>query len=233
MNISIGRDELNKLLCRQIKNNFMLCKNEKEDLLSLIPRSLKKVEKCFKENNNKYYWKNKILIFNPYHSGQYTMFLYFLSHDALLNGKNLLADKIYFLNKMLNGCDMYHEIKLPKIFFFDHVVGSVLGRASYSNYFIFQQNCTVGANHGIYPTFGEFVWLFANSTVIGNTQIGNNVFVSANTYIKDEVIPDNTIVFGSSPNLILKSKPSEYFHQKSPFIVHQNIQSIKYREHND
>ena len=124
---------------------------------------------------------------------------------------------------MLNCCDIYYETNLPDIFFLDHPVGSVMGRASYSNYFTFAQNCTVGGNHGIYPCFGEFVSLFANATVIGNSQIGNNVFISANTLVKDEVISDNTIVFGKSPNLIFKQKPPEYFYQASVFKSHKKL----------
>ena len=36
--------------------------------------------------------------------------------------------------------------------------------------------------------------------------IGANVMVGANTIIKDEVVPSNVIVFGESPNLIIKKK---------------------------
>lgn len=36
--------------------------------------------------------------------------------------------------------------------------------------------------------------------------IGANVMVGANTIIKDEIVPSNVIVFGESPNLIIKKK---------------------------
>ncbi len=36
--------------------------------------------------------------------------------------------------------------------------------------------------------------------------IGANVMVGANTILKDEVVPSNVIVFGESPNLIIKKK---------------------------
>ena len=112
---------------------------------------------------------------------------------------------------------------MPDIFFFDHPYASVIGRAEYNNFFIFQQCCTVGNNKGIYPKFGEYVWLFANATVIGQCNIGNNVFISANSYVKDADIPDNTIVFGQSPNLVLKRKEPEYFYEKSPFYYHKTL----------
>jgi len=140
-----------------------------------------------------------------------------------LGGDSELADKIYYLNKTLNSFDLFYEIKMPNIFFLDHPYASILGRAQYKDYFIFQQNCTVGNNHGIYPTFGEYVWLFSNAAVIGDCNIGNNVFISIGAYVKDTDIPDNTIVFGKSPDLVIKSKSAEYFYSKSPFRYHQKL----------
>ncbi len=187
-----------------------------------MPKALARSKKCFAENRSKYYRNSKgELIFNLYHSGQYATFLYFLSQEAFKNQNKVLADKIYYLNKMLNCCELYYEVKMPNIFFFDHPLGSVMGRAVYGNYFIFTQNCTVGNNHGIYPKLGEYVRLFPNSTIIGNSNIGDNVFISAGALVKDQDIPDNRIVFGKSPNLILKQKPPEYFYESSPFKYHK------------
>lgn len=88
----------------------------------------------------------------------------------------------------------------------DHPVGTVMGRANYSDYFSFAQNCTVGNNNGIYPTIGSKVRMCANSMILGNCIIGNNVTLGANCCVKDETIESDTIVFGSSPNLIIKYK---------------------------
>jgi len=219
-----GRDGLKNLIQTQLENNFLCTVKEKDELFSTIPEALLRVEKCCFEITNKYYWnEKKESQFNPFHSGQYLIFLYFLSHIIWKNGNTLLADKVYYLNKMLNACDLCYSVELPEVFYQEHPVGSVLGRASYSKYLIFQQNCTVGGNKKKYPSLGELVWFFANSMVIGNSKIGNNVFISAGTYIKDEVIPDNMIVFGRSPNLILKSRPKEYFYRMSLFSKHKNL----------
>lgn len=40
--------------------------------------------------------------------------------------------------------------------------------------------------------------------LFSNSNIGNNVLISAGTLIKDENIPPFSIVFGQSPNLIIK-----------------------------
>lgn len=225
MNITITRNDLKALLLSQIQNNFLLT-NDDENVLSdsIISAALSRIEICFAENLNKYYRDdNGELLFNPYHSGQYTIFLYFLSKEVWKLGNSVLADKIYYLNRMMNSCDLFYQVDMPDIFHLDHPLGSVIGRGTFKDYFLFQQNCTVGNNGGIFPIFGEFVWLFAYATVIGDTTIGNNVFVSAGTFIKDEQIPDNSIVFGQSPNLIIKEKPPEYFYAKSPFKNHKRL----------
>jgi serine O-acetyltransferase len=52
--------------------------------------------------------------------------------------------------------------------------------------------------------------MYSNVTVIGDTHIGDNVVISTGSTIKDEKIPSNYLVFGQSPNLIIKSKSEEY-----------------------
>jgi serine O-acetyltransferase len=96
---------------------------------------------------------------------------------------------------------------MPDIFFGWHPIGAVIGRALYSDGFFFYQGCNVGENlpTGMgHPTFGENVLMCVNSTVLGNCNVGSNVILSANSYIKDVDIPDNTIVFGQYPNIKLK-----------------------------
>lgn len=99
-------------------------------------------------------------------------------------------------------------INLPNHFLAEHPIGSVLGRAEYGDYFFVYQGTTVGGNRkdGIiyYPTLGENVLMYANSTVLGNTKIGNNVIIAANSYLINEQIPNNCIVFGRSPDITIK-----------------------------
>lgn len=118
-------------------------------------------------------------------------------------GKNL-ADKIYYLNKIMHSVDIYHEVILPESFFLEHPVGTVLGRASYQDGFMAYQNCTVGGNKGRYPTLGKDFHMMSGSKVLGDSHIGNGVTLAANTYVKDTDIPSGATVFGSSPNLMFK-----------------------------
>lgn len=90
---------------------------------------------------NKYYSLKGETYFNPFQSAQYTIFLYYFSNQIFRIGIcRLLADKLYYLNKIMNACDLFYEIEL------------------------------IGANSGV----------------------------------KDEDIPNDSLVFGYSPNLVVK-----------------------------
>ena len=121
---------------------------------------------------------------------------------------------LYYLNKILHSNDWYYQIELPDIVWAEHPLGSVLGRAKYGNGFFFMQNCTVGGSPNAssaicYPTIGENVLLYAGSSILGEACIGNNVIISAGTLIINEQIPDNCMVFGRSPHLIIKQKEAQ------------------------
>jgi serine O-acetyltransferase len=209
MTLNCTEIELKNLLTKQIDNLFGLNKLEIDLLTHHLPETLERCEYCFSHSTNKYYWHNGTVFFNPFHSGQYSIFLYMFSNEIYKHmGAGLLPDKLYYLNKTLNSCDIFYEVELPSIFILDHPVGSVMGRAKYSDYFSFLQNCTVGNNRGVYPVIGDHVRMCAHSTILGNCVIGNNVIIGAAACVKDENIPDNSLVFGNSPNLIIK--PNKY-----------------------
>jgi serine O-acetyltransferase len=209
LTLSIEKQELIQLVVRQLTNMFMFKESELPILLHSIERALEKCRACFAPNPNKYFRQDGAIYFNPFHSGQYSIFLYYLSNDVWRENPRcaLLADRIYCLNKALHGCDFFYEVELPAIFSLDHPVGSVMGRASYGDYFRFCQNCTVGNNKGLFPRLGQNVTMLAGSTVLGACSVGDDVIVSAGTFIKDTDIPAHTLVFGTSPNLVIKPNP--------------------------
>ena len=131
-----------------------------------------------------------------------------------------MCDKVYALNRALSSVDLYYEVELPDVFTFDHPLGSVMGRAKYSDFFTFSQGCTIGNNHGVYPRLGERVFMMSNSKVIGDCEVGDNVVIAANAYVKDQDIPSNSLVFGASPNLIIKEnhKASVDAHAERVFV---------------
>ena len=209
MKFEILKEDIIKGMIKQLTSFFNISEDEITIINSLSDEVFKRCEFCFSNNNiDKYYSKKGEAYFNPYHSGQYTVFLYYFSNSIFKKTHdNLkLADKVFFLNRIMNSCDLFYEVELPEIFMLDHPVGSVMGRAKFGNYFSFSQNCTVGQNRDIFPVIGNHVTMSANTMVLGKSHIGNNVILGAGAYVKDENIPDNSLVFGQSPNLIIKHR---------------------------
>ena len=199
----MNNNELSKYINTQIANIFV----DDVDVRPYIDVAVKRSISCFDMNKNKYYKKDNINIF---HSGQYSQLLYYLSNTIYRTSKDtLLATKIYYLNKVLHSVDWYFEIELPNYWGVEHPLGSILGRATYGDGFFFFQGCTVGGNKGVYPKIGNNVIMYSNSKILGDSKIGDNVLIGADTKIKDQNVPSNCIVFGNSPNLIIKKKPKE------------------------
>ena len=189
-----------------------------------LDETIKRTLFCFSHIKNKYFSPNKI---NVLHSGQYFIFLYYLANTIYLNeiknSKNYsdyntnirtTCDKIYCLNKLISSCEIYYEVEMPKYFLVDHPLASVIGRATIGNGFCFIQGCTVGGNNSSYPTIGNNVFMYSNSKILGKSRIGNNVLIGANCYIKDMNIPDNVIVFGQYPNIIIKDNHVDIIMEK-------------------
>lgn len=199
----------------QLSNFFPISLKEYELVEIASKFALNRTDKCIGEVDNKYFHVDGNNYFNPFHSGQWLIYLYYLSNAISLNkfDKNVnydvkirkeLADKLYYLNKIMHSVDIYHEVELPTSFFLEHPVGTVLGRAQYGNGFMAYQNCTVGGNKGKYPILGNNFRMMSGSKILGNSIVGENVTLAANTYVKDTNLPDGVTVFGQSPNLIYK-----------------------------
>ena len=211
MQLLISRSHILDNLCRQIDSFFSCSEEEYSVLEAYLDKALERVEKCFQGFDNKYFkTESGGVKFNPFHSVQYMTFLYTLANELYRNGmSSTLSDKLYYLNKTMNGLDMFYAIELPEIWSAEHPVGSVLGRAKYGDGFFFYQGCTVGGNRGkdgilYYPVIGKNVRMYANSSFIGKCNIGDNVILGAGALVKDTDIPSNSIVFGQSPHLIIK-----------------------------
>lgn len=204
--------ELEKHVEQQIWN--YLC--YELDAEPYLEEAIKRTSNCMKKNMSKYAvdLADDKIPFSVFNSVQYCIFLYHMSRVAFeMDGNGCNAEKFYYLNKIMNAVDIFYEVELPTVWNVEHPLGSVMGRAKYSDYFFFYQGCTVGGNRRSYPQIGKYVVMYSNSKVLGDAKIGDNVIISANTYIKDENIPDNSIVFGQSPNLIIKNKDEKYIRE--------------------
>lgn len=200
-------EDISKHVNKQLENILV----SHEDTMPYMEEALHRAYQCFEKNADKYYYDSEgIVKFSVFHSGQYSIFLYYLSNTVYKKNNNELATKIYYLNKILHSVDWYYEIELPEYWGVEHPLGSILGRAKYRNGIVIYQGCTVGGNKEKYPDLGENVILYSNSTILGNSKIGSNVVLSTGCTVKDQDIPDNCIVFGKSPNLIIKSKDYDF-----------------------
>lgn len=216
MQTSLELRSLCAYVSKQLNNFFP--DNNKVDLISnydIVEESLKRLDNCFKNVSLKHYFNGSETIFNHLYSDHYVMFLWFLSNTIFKKmGKCSLADKVYYLNKALNGLDCMYDTKLPDIFLVFHSSGTMLGKASYSNYFIALQGCTVGSHNGKYPVFGEGVALTANSSVIGNCSIGDMATISTRTTVFEKDVSPNEIIFFDYKTGELKSRFSDNCYSK-------------------
>lgn len=221
MNIGENGQDIQDLVIYQLKNYWP---NFNERIIKdVIPIALEEMEETFRGSAIKRLYNPNGMIFNEYYSVTWMIFLYRISNLlAKSGGVNREADMVYYLNKIMHAVDWYHQVELPIHFLAEHPLGSVLGRATYGDYLFIYQGTTVGGSRKgdklYYPKFGDNVILYANATVLGNSIIGNNVIISANTYIINDLVPDNCIVFGKSPNLIIKTKDEEYIKEMSSHI---------------
>lgn len=138
-------DELLQNLIQRLNLYFYISEREKEILKSNSDNVIQRMFRCVSKVENKYFIKDGKPFFSYLHSGQYLMYLYFFSNEVRNIEKGLM-NKLYYLNKILHAVDIYGEIELPEVFFFEHPLGLVLGRARYGNNFFAMQGCTVGGN---------------------------------------------------------------------------------------
>ena len=202
-------EQLTNLVLHQL-HSFWVDIDE-QIIASCVPNALEVIDQNYYGLPNKRFFDGKKTVFSPYMSVQYMNFLYRLAHAIYKkHGSVREADQIYYLNKIMHNNDWFYAIDLPVHFLCEHPLGSVLGRAKYGDYLFVYQGTTVGGNRKegklYYPVLGENVTLYANATVLGDTHIGNNVLIAADSYLLDETIPDNSIVFGKSPSITVKIK---------------------------
>lgn len=181
------------------KKNILLCLNDAFD----------RTINCFSKINNPYYYdkKKKLVLFNYLNSDQFSTFLYFLANSCFERKKQKnLCDKIYYLNKALNSLDLFYEVKMPDIFLLVHPVGTVLGRAEYSDYFIVYQGVNVGSNKNQYPKFSKYVTLRPSTSVLGKCFLEFNSELATGSTLVDKVLKKNSTYFGNPKSFFLKRK---------------------------
>tara|TARA_B100001057_G_C22870241_1_gene958511 strand:+ start:3177 stop:3830 length:654 start_codon:yes stop_codon:yes gene_type:complete len=208
MLLSLNPKELSKYVSNHLNFFDDSSSIKKNELLESIEITLEKLTFCFDKINIKYFNNGNDSIFNHLNSDQYAMFLYTLSNVIYkkdMKDNISIATKIYLLNKTLHGIDIFYEINLPKIFIFIHPLGTVLGRANYSDYFAVYQRCGIGSNNDSYPKLGKYLTLHPGASVLGKSKIEDNCSIGTDSLVLDRNIKKNSIYIGNPMlNKILK-----------------------------
>lgn len=140
-----------------------------------------------------------------YKNGNGKMPLFLISFRKYNGTKVFLLKMIYKLlwkiSKVLYLCELPLETKLGRGIYFGHPYSITIN-----------SRCTIGNNCNIYkgvtigqenrgkrkgaPIIGNNVYIGANSSIVGNVKIGDNVLIAPNTFVNCD-IPSNSIVFGN------------------------------------
>ena len=125
-------DELQQHVEMQLRN--IMC--VRLDISDALAQAVAHVEQLRAHSNNKYYMSTGEV--DVFHTGIYTNLLYWLAREFYLHdGNGKRAEKIYYLNKVLNSVDIFYEVEMPSCWDVEHPLGSVMGRGKFGNYFFF------------------------------------------------------------------------------------------------
>jgi serine O-acetyltransferase len=155
--------------------------------------------------------------FHHLHSEKNTIFLYYLANTIWRNRQDTtVCEKLFYLNKALNGFHCFYNTELPDVFFVGHSVGIVLVRTKYSRYLVLYQGVTVGKNHGKAPMLDEGVVLYPGSAVIGDCLIRSRSYIAQNTSVIDRSTPGDCSVFQNGRDIECRSPGhdilADFFH---------------------
>jgi serine O-acetyltransferase len=200
MRTSLAAPDLAAYVCRLLAAHLPDGHAPRDDLLGHVRGSLERVEYCFRRIERKYYRDGGTTIFDHLNADHMAAFLWFLGNTIWRDaGDEELPVRLSYLNKMMHGLDLFYSVPMPDIFLLVHPVGTVLGRATYGDYLVVYQNCTVGADGDEYPAFGEGAILYSRSSVLGRCDVGPNVVFAANSFVVNLTVPADTVVVGQYP----------------------------------
>ncbi len=166
------------------------------DIADGFKDALKRVDFCFSHVSLPHYFDGENTRLNHLFGDQYMILIWFLANALYKrHGKNKVSDKLYLLNKALFSLDCMYDTALPDIFLVFHGAGTMLGKASYQDFFVVLQGCTVGSHKGNYPVMGKGVSLTANSSVIGNCHLGDRVTISTRVALFEKDADAGSTIF--------------------------------------
>ena len=190
------------------------CKDSKVflDGLEAIKKDLQKDLEFFMESDPAVDSEEEVIFAYP---GFKAIVYYRIAHLLYEMGFKLCARIISEEAHSKTGIDIHPAAKIAVPFFIDHGTGIVVGETTVVNKRVrMYQGVTLGAIsvahaqdiYGVkrHPTIGNDVTIYANATILGDINIGDDVIVGSNTYIRED-IPSHTTVKNPKPELIMRS----------------------------
>jgi serine O-acetyltransferase len=200
MKSSVNPVELEAYCRRLVANHIPDGYVAGDNLGPLLDKAFARLEHCFSSIHRKYYEEEGRPVFDHLNGDHFASLLYFLANTIWREtGDTQLPTRLFYLNKIMHGLDLFYSVPMPDIFMLVHPLGTVLGKAQYGNYLVVYQNCTIGANTDIYPKFGEGTIVYSRSSIIGNCEVGDNVVFGANSFLVNTHVPRDTVVTGQYP----------------------------------
>jgi len=197
---SLDASALAAYLRRLLGTHFPDGGGDSLDLTPSVHDALARTEHNFARIHRKYFTVDGRTRFDHLNGDHLATFLYFVANSCWqLTGDIVVPTKLFSLNKLLHGLDLFYSVQLPEVFLLVHPVGTVIGNAAYNDYLVVYQNCTIGSEAGHYPRLGEGVVLNSRVSIIGECTVGDNVVFGANSFIVDTDIPSDSIVVGQFP----------------------------------
>lgn len=221
MDISLSKLQLSNYLKSQLNNYFPDKKLiQSNEIIKSLDLTLDRLENCLSKVQHNRYKKDGKPYFNHLFSDTYMLFLCYLGNTVWNETHDVtLASKIYYLNKIMHSFDCMYDNKIPNVFLIVHGLGTIMGKADYSNYFVIYQGCTIGASHGIYPKIGVGVSVTANSSIIGKSIIGDRATISTKTTIFQKDVPKDHTAFINFDNGGLTMKKSNSCYAQQFFLT--------------
>jgi serine O-acetyltransferase len=197
---ALTKDSIVSYLDNQLLNFFPDGKSSKDIINKNIDESLDRMMFSLKHVKLGGYTNFDIL-----HSDLYAQFIYYVSNTIWRNDADkFAASKLFYLNKALHGLNCMYDTELPDIFLLIHCVGTVLGKATYNDFFVCCHNVTIGSDRGHSPVIERGVYMGPGSSVIGKTVIRSFSHLAINTVVLNRETEEGKVIINAQEGLSFK-----------------------------
>jgi serine O-acetyltransferase len=172
------------------------------DVEGAVRRALERLEFCFARVALRGYRDaGGNATFDHLHGDQFAAFLYLASNSAWSALEDeTLAKKLALLNRERHAILIMHDTQLPNVFVLPHTVGTVIGKARYSDYLVVCQNVTIANDLVSHLTIEPGVVFFPGAFAVGSGTIGQGSIIAANATLQYQDVAPHSIFSGRSPH---------------------------------